>query len=127
VTKFTIAEARAGAETDRMGHHCHAGERNRLRDNAQGSSHQGFVAHAQRAGAIVLLSLVVWAVTGMGTFWPIWVIAFLGLKLANHARYVYGSGRAGDGEADGEAGAEGDLEPASQYGAGRGGLEPPTS
>ncbi|HZQ26940.1 MAG TPA: hypothetical protein VFA94_04490 [Acidimicrobiales bacterium] len=54
-----------------------------------GNTHRDFVAHAQRAGGIVLLCMAIWAFTGFGSFWPVWVLLFLGLRLANHARHVY--------------------------------------
>ena len=54
-----------------------------------GSSHEGFVQHAQRVGTVVLICVVVWAATGFGTFWPLWVALFLGVKLAAHARLAY--------------------------------------
>jgi hypothetical protein len=53
------------------------------------NTHRAFVAHAQRSGMLVLLCVAIWAITGFGTFWPVWVALFLGLRLANHARHVY--------------------------------------
>jgi hypothetical protein len=53
-------------------------------------SHRGFVKHAQKAAGIVFVCLLVWAVSGFGYFWPVWVVAGLGLALAGHARRVYG-------------------------------------
>ena len=49
----------------------------------------GFIAHAQRTGAIFFLSLVIWAVAGFGSFWPALVLLVLGMKLGVHARRVY--------------------------------------
>jgi uncharacterized membrane protein YecN with MAPEG domain len=44
---------------------------------------------ASYVGVNVLLVLI-WAVSGRGYFWPIWVIGFWGLGLAMHAWSVYG-------------------------------------
>lgn len=42
--------------------------------------------------------ILIWALSGAGYFWPIWVIGFWGLGLAMHAWTVYG--RSGITEAD---------------------------
>lgn len=52
-------------------------------------SHRGFVQHAQKAAAVVLVCLFIWAATGFGYFWPVWVMLFVGLGLGGHARRVY--------------------------------------
>ena len=54
------------------------------------NSHRGFVQHAQKLGTILAICLVVWALTGFMGFWPMWVALVLGIKLAGHARRVYG-------------------------------------
>lgn len=36
------------------------------------------------------LLVVIWALSGGGTFWPIWIMAFWGFGLAMHAWTVYG-------------------------------------
>ncbi|MDQ1444267.1 MAG: hypothetical protein QOI20_731 [Acidimicrobiaceae bacterium] len=56
-------------------------------------THHGFVRHAQRVAAILVVGLAVWALTGAGVFWPGWVALILGVKLAAHARRVYSGGR----------------------------------
>ena len=61
------------------------------------NTHRGFVQHAQKLGTILAICLVVWALTGFGVFWPMWVALVLGIKLAGHARRVYGRG---DNESD---------------------------
>jgi uncharacterized membrane protein YecN with MAPEG domain len=38
------------------------------------------------------LLVVIWAVSGGGFFWPIWVMVFWGFGLAMHAWSVYGRG-----------------------------------
>jgi len=40
--------------------------------------------------AVNALLVVVWAATGAGYFWPIWVIGGWGIGLAAHAWNVYG-------------------------------------
>lgn len=61
---------------------------------------QAFIAHAQKAAGIFFITLVVWALSGAGYFWPGWVLLVMGLKLGNHARRVYGGGRVDDADAD---------------------------
>jgi hypothetical protein len=40
--------------------------------------------------AVNALLIVVWAASGAGYFWPIWVIAGWGIGLAAHAWQIYG-------------------------------------
>jgi hypothetical protein len=58
-------------------------------EEAREARQRDFVAHAQRAGAIVLLCLLIWAMSGAGYFWPGWVLLGLGFKLGIYARSVY--------------------------------------
>ncbi|MGH2862038.1 MAG: sensor histidine kinase [Solirubrobacteraceae bacterium] len=57
-----------------------------------GPTPRGLVAHAAVEGGIVSLLLVIWAVTSLGYFWPIWVIIPLATALAMHA-WLYQVGR----------------------------------
>lgn len=38
----------------------------------------------------IVASIVIWALTGQGTFWPVWVILGLGLATAGMAWSAYG-------------------------------------
>jgi hypothetical protein len=49
-----------------------------------------FRNHALVYVAVNLLLVVIWAASGGGYFWPIWVIAGWGIGLAAHARRTYG-------------------------------------
>mgnify|MGYP001813421075 FL=1 len=49
-----------------------------------------FRNHALIYGAVNLLLVVIWAASGAGYFWPIWVIAGWGAGLAAHAWRTYG-------------------------------------
>ena len=49
-----------------------------------------FRNHAVVYCAVNTLLLVIWAASGAGYFWPIWVIAGWGIGLAAHAWRVYG-------------------------------------
>ena len=40
--------------------------------------------------AVNVLLVVIWAASGAGYFWPIWVIAGWGIGLAAHAWRIYG-------------------------------------
>jgi hypothetical protein len=51
---------------------------------------ESFIAHAQKVAGIFMVTLVIWALTGTGVFWPGLVLLGLGLKLGLHARRVYG-------------------------------------
>lgn len=64
---------------------CHP---NRFRHVAETPA--GFVERAQHFGMLIVVCVVVWAVTGAGSFWPIWVIAFGGLGLAKRAYRTFG-------------------------------------
>jgi len=45
---------------------------------------------ASRFGWAVVICTAIWAVTGHGYFWPMWVIAFGAIRLALLARDAYG-------------------------------------
>jgi hypothetical protein len=49
-----------------------------------------FRNHALIYCAVNLLLVVIWAASGGGYFWPIWVIAGWGIGLAAHAWQTYG-------------------------------------
>jgi hypothetical protein len=49
-----------------------------------------FRNHALIYGAVNLLLVAIWAASGGGYFWPIWVIAGWGIGLAAHAWRTYG-------------------------------------
>ena len=49
-----------------------------------------FRNHALVYSAVNLLLVVIWAASGAGSFWPIWVIAGWGIGLAAHAWQIYG-------------------------------------
>ena len=49
-----------------------------------------FRNHAFVYCAVNTLLLVIWATSGAGYFWPIWVIGGWGIGLAAHAWRVYG-------------------------------------
>ena len=48
-----------------------------------------FVRDAQKAGMIMLVCVAVWLATGLGYFWPGWVVLGLGIHLAVHARSAF--------------------------------------
>ena len=48
-----------------------------------------FAGDAARFGAIVMICVLVWLLTGAGAFWPIWVIGIGGVKLGVRAREAY--------------------------------------
>jgi uncharacterized membrane protein len=41
-----------------------------------------FAAMLTSAAAVTALTVIVWALTGAGSFWPIWVIFGLGIAVA---------------------------------------------
>ena len=47
-----------------------------------------FMGRAARFGGIVMVCLFIWLLTG-GPFWPVWVIAIGGVRLAMRARHAY--------------------------------------
>lgn len=49
-----------------------------------------FKRHALVYGAVNALLVIIWAASGGGYFWPIWVIAGWGVGLAAHAWRTYG-------------------------------------
>jgi hypothetical protein len=49
-----------------------------------------FFSHVASYFAVNVFLIVVWAVTGAGYFWPIWVIAGWAIALAFHAWEVFG-------------------------------------
>lgn len=51
---------------------------------------RGFQGNVVSFVAVNALLVVIWALSGGGSFWPIWVMAFWGLGLAMHAWTVYG-------------------------------------
>ena len=46
--------------------------------------------HALVYCAVNILLVVIWAASGAGYFWPVWVIAGWGIGLAAHAWQIYG-------------------------------------
>jgi hypothetical protein len=58
---------------------------------------------------IFAVCVAIWAVSGFGTFWPLWVLLFGGLSLGRHARRVYGGRR--DDELDRYDGYDPDFDP----------------
>ena len=54
---------------------------------------RAFEVHAAVDGAVVSLVVVIWALTSLGYFWPIWVALPLGLALAIHLWFVLMSER----------------------------------
>jgi uncharacterized ion transporter superfamily protein YfcC len=53
---------------------------------------RAFTANLVSYLGVNALLIVIWAVSGRGYFWPIWVMAFWGFGLATHAWTVYGRG-----------------------------------
>ncbi len=54
------------------------------------SAKRDFKNHALVYCAVNTLLVVIWAASGAGYFWPIWVIAGWGIGLAAHGWGVYG-------------------------------------
>jgi hypothetical protein len=52
-----------------------------------------FIDDASRFGVVVAICLAIWVVSGMGYFWPAWVIVIGGFKLAARARDTFGGDR----------------------------------
>lgn len=59
---------------------------------------RGFVERAQHFGFLVLICVVIWAISGGGSFWPVWVIAFGGISLAKRAYRTYGRAALADAD-----------------------------
>lgn len=59
---------------------------------------RGFRANLVTYAAINVFLVIVWAFSGAGYFWPIWVMAGWGLAIVFHAWAIYG--RRGISEAD---------------------------
>src|SRR4029450_4955772 len=55
------------------------------REDALRARRRAFRIHLGVAGALVLVTVIIWATTGHGYFWPEWVILPLALLLAIHA------------------------------------------
>lgn len=53
---------------------------------------RGFQANLASFVCVSALLIAIWALSGAGYFWPIWVIGFWGLGLAMHGWTVYGRG-----------------------------------
>lgn len=53
----------------------------------------GFQAHAATFTIVNLLLIAIWALTGAGTFWPIWPIVGWGAAMSFHAWATYGRPR----------------------------------
>jgi hypothetical protein len=58
--------------------------------------------HAVVYCAVNVLLVVIWAASGAGYFWPIWVIGGWGIGLAAHAWRVYGQRPISEAEIDAE-------------------------
>lgn len=54
------------------------------------TNRRDFKKHALVYVAVNALLVVIWAASGAGAFWPIWVLAGWGVGLAAHAWSVYG-------------------------------------
>jgi signal transduction histidine kinase len=59
-----------------------------LARQAQAPSRRSLSAHAAIGAFIASVSVVIWAVTSLGYFWPIWVLLPLAAALAIHAWFV---------------------------------------
>jgi uncharacterized ion transporter superfamily protein YfcC len=46
--------------------------------------------------------VLIWAITGSGYFWPVWVIGFWGIGLVMHGYTVYRGNQISEGEIDRE-------------------------
>lgn len=61
---------------------------------------QGFKALAGTAVLVLVLCTVIWALSGQGYFWPIWVVFGFGIALVASGWKLYGPGRKGITEED---------------------------
>lgn len=61
------------------------GTRELTRDESVARRAEAVRIHAVVVGAIVLFNVVIWSLTGHGTFWPVWVMIGLGGPLAVNA------------------------------------------
>lgn len=52
---------------------------------------EGFRLHLISYLAVNTMVVVIWALTGAGYFWPIWLIALWGIGLVINAYVVYGT------------------------------------
>ena len=59
-------------------------------------------AHAVAYAAVNLLLITVWAFTGAGYFWPVWVLAAWGVGLVLHAAHVFARRPITEADIDGE-------------------------
>jgi hypothetical protein len=53
-----------------------------------------FAEDAARFGVVLAVCLAIWLISGMGYFWPAWVIVIGGFKLAVRARDTFSGDRA---------------------------------
>lgn len=58
------------------------------RDNLE--KKRGFMAQVGSAVVISLFMIAIWAISGMGYFWPAWVIVALVFGVGVHAWHLYG-------------------------------------
>jgi hypothetical protein len=58
-------------------------------DAIQQRRERKLMRRATSMGVLVLFSVVLWALTGGGGFWPGWVIAFVVLRFGVRAHAVY--------------------------------------
>lgn len=70
-------------EMDKPTAAAHAGEREAARRRLE--SRQGFSAHLVAYIVVNAFFAGIWAVTGMGYFWPAWVLGGWGIGLVLHA------------------------------------------
>lgn len=63
----------------------HAGDLARAGIGFAGPTRRGLATHALISGSLVTTTIVIWAVTSLGYFWPIWVVLPLAAALAAHA------------------------------------------
>jgi len=75
-------------------------ERKKVRDHLQ--AQRDFGAHLVTYLVVNAFLVVVWAITGAGYFWPIWVIAGWGAGLLLHAWTAFVSKPVTEAEVDAE-------------------------